>query len=39
MRFVDLFPRLAAPAVPALMRNAVRRQQRYMRLVDAGEWP
>ncbi|MBM2618752.1 SDR family NAD(P)-dependent oxidoreductase [Actinoplanes sp. LDG1-06] len=29
MRFVDLFPRLAAPAVPRLMRDARRRQERY----------
>ncbi|MCY1139587.1 SDR family NAD(P)-dependent oxidoreductase [Actinoplanes sp. Pm04-4] len=29
MRFVDLFPRLAAPAVPKIMRDARRRQQQH----------
>ncbi|OHV21473.1 hypothetical protein BBK14_26555 [Parafrankia soli] len=39
MRFVDLFPRLSTPAVPTLMRDARRRQQRYKRLTKNGEWP
>ncbi|TCJ37791.1 SDR family NAD(P)-dependent oxidoreductase [Parafrankia sp. BMG5.11] len=39
MRFVDLFPRLSVPAVPTLMRDARRRQQRYKRLTENGEWP
>ncbi|MCK9900109.1 hypothetical protein MXD63_08475 [Frankia sp. Cpl3] len=37
MRFVDLFPRLATPVVPELMRDAQRRQQRYRRLTENGE--
>ena len=39
MRFVDLFPRLALPVVPKVMRNARRRQQRYQRLTENSDLP
>jgi NAD(P)-dependent dehydrogenase (short-subunit alcohol dehydrogenase family) len=39
MRFVDLFPRLSMPAMPLVMWDARRRQQRYKRLTERGDWP
>ncbi len=39
LRFFDLFPRLAIKLLPAVMWDARRRQRRYKRLIEAGNWP
>jgi NAD(P)-dependent dehydrogenase (short-subunit alcohol dehydrogenase family) len=39
LRFVDLFPRLSLRLLPLVMRDARRRQRRYKRLIESGDWP
>jgi short-subunit dehydrogenase len=39
LRVFTVFPRLAIRLLPALMRDARRRQRRYKKLIAAGKWP
>ena len=39
LRLVNLFPRLAIRLLPALLWDARRRQRRYKRLIESGQWP
>lgn len=39
LRFFDLFPSLALRLLPLVMRDARRRQRRYKRRIESGEWP
>jgi len=39
LRLFDLFPRLAVRLLPLVMRDAQRRQRRYKRLIESGNWP
>jgi short-subunit dehydrogenase len=39
LRFFDLFPRLALRLLPLVMRDARRRQRRYKKLIESGNWP
>ena len=39
LRLFDLFPRLGLRLLPAVMWDARRRQRRYKRLIEKGEWP
>ena len=39
LRIVDAFPSLGVRLAPWLMRDARRRQARYKRRIEAGEWP
>jgi NAD(P)-dependent dehydrogenase (short-subunit alcohol dehydrogenase family) len=39
LRIFDLFPRLGLRLLPAVMRDARRRQRRYKRLIESGRWP
>ncbi len=39
VRFLDRHPKLSIRAIPFLMRDARRRQQRFKRKVEAGKWP
>ena len=39
VRFFDRHPELWVRATPLLMRDALRRQARFKKKVDAGEWP
>ena len=39
LRFFDLFPRLAVRLLPLVMRDARRKQRRYKRLIESGNWP
>jgi NAD(P)-dependent dehydrogenase (short-subunit alcohol dehydrogenase family) len=39
LRFFDLFPRLGLRLLPAVMWDARRRQRRYKRLIESGNWP
>jgi len=39
LRAFDLFPRLALRMLPLVMRDARRKQRRYKKQIEAGEWP
>jgi NAD(P)-dependent dehydrogenase (short-subunit alcohol dehydrogenase family) len=39
LRTVDLFPRLGLRLLPAVMWDARRRQRRYKKLIESGNWP
>jgi NAD(P)-dependent dehydrogenase (short-subunit alcohol dehydrogenase family) len=39
LRFFDLFPRLGARLLPAVMWDARRRQRGYKRKIESGSWP
>ena len=39
LRLFDLSPRLAVKLLPLVMRDALRRQRRYKRLIESGRWP
>lgn len=39
LRLFDLFPRLALRLLPLVMRDARRRQRRYKKLIESGNWP
>lgn len=39
LRVFALFPRLALRLLPAVMRDAQRRQRRYKKLIESGKWP
>ena len=39
LRLFDTFPRLAVRLLPLIMRDALRRQRRYKRLIESGKWP
>jgi NAD(P)-dependent dehydrogenase (short-subunit alcohol dehydrogenase family) len=39
LRLFDLFPRLALGLLPLVMRDARRKQRRYKRLIESGNWP
>jgi NAD(P)-dependent dehydrogenase (short-subunit alcohol dehydrogenase family) len=39
LRLVDLFPRLSLRLLPLVMGDARRRQRRYKRLIENGNWP
>jgi NAD(P)-dependent dehydrogenase (short-subunit alcohol dehydrogenase family) len=39
LRAFDLFPRLGLKLLPAVMWDARRRQRRYKRLIESGDWP
>lgn len=39
LRLFDLFPRLGVRLLPAVMRDARRKQRRYKRLIESGRWP
>lgn len=39
VRFADLFPGLANRMLPLILRDARRKQQRWKRRIDSGEWP
>ncbi|HEX5990725.1 MAG TPA: SDR family oxidoreductase [Solirubrobacterales bacterium] len=39
LRLVNLFPRVAIRLLPALLWDARRRQRRYKRLIESGNWP
>jgi len=39
LRLFDAFPSLALRLLPALMRDAERRQRRYKRKIESGRWP
>lgn len=39
LRVFDLFPRLGLRLLPAVMWDARRRQRRYKRLIESGDWP
>jgi NAD(P)-dependent dehydrogenase (short-subunit alcohol dehydrogenase family) len=39
LRTFDLFPRLGLRLLPAVMWDARRRQRRYKRLIESGNWP
>jgi hypothetical protein len=39
LRLFDLFPRLGLRLLPAVMWDARRRQSRYKRLIESGNWP
>jgi NAD(P)-dependent dehydrogenase (short-subunit alcohol dehydrogenase family) len=39
LRLFDLSPRLAVKPLPLVMRDALRRQRRYKRLIESGKWP
>jgi NAD(P)-dependent dehydrogenase (short-subunit alcohol dehydrogenase family) len=39
LRLFDLFPRLALRLLPAVMWDARRRQRRYKKLIESGNWP
>jgi NAD(P)-dependent dehydrogenase (short-subunit alcohol dehydrogenase family) len=39
LRFVDLFPRFSLRMLPLVMWDARRRQRRYKRLIESGDWP
>ena len=39
LRFFDLFPRLGLRLIPLVMWDARRRQRRYKKLIESGEWP
>jgi NAD(P)-dependent dehydrogenase (short-subunit alcohol dehydrogenase family) len=39
LRFVDLFPRLSLRMLPLVMWDARRRQRRYKKLIESGNWP
>ena len=39
VRVFDAFPRLTLRLLPLLMRDALRKQRRYKRLIEAGRWP
>jgi short-subunit dehydrogenase len=39
LRTFDLFPRLGLRLLPAVMWDARRRQRRYKRLIESGDWP
>jgi NAD(P)-dependent dehydrogenase (short-subunit alcohol dehydrogenase family) len=39
LRLFDLFPRFALRILPLLMRDARRKQRRYKRLIESGNWP
>jgi NAD(P)-dependent dehydrogenase (short-subunit alcohol dehydrogenase family) len=39
LRAFDLFPRLALRMQPLVMRDARRKQRRYKKQIEAGEWP
>lgn len=39
LRLFDLFPRLALRLLPVVMWDARRKQRRYKRLIESGQWP
>lgn len=39
LRLVNLFPRFAIRLLPALLWDARRKQRRYKKLIEAGNWP
>jgi NAD(P)-dependent dehydrogenase (short-subunit alcohol dehydrogenase family) len=39
LRLYGAFPRLSLRLLPLLMRDARRRQRRYKRLIESGQWP
>lgn len=39
LRILDLFPRLTLRLLPLAMSDARRRQRRYKRRIESGEWP
>ena len=39
LRLFDAFPSLAIRLLPAVMRDAERRQARYKRKIESGRWP
>lgn len=39
VRFADLFPGLANKMLPLILKDARRRQQRWKRRIESGEWP
>jgi NAD(P)-dependent dehydrogenase (short-subunit alcohol dehydrogenase family) len=39
LRIYDLFPRLGLRLLPLVMWDARRRQRRYKKLIESGEWP
>jgi NAD(P)-dependent dehydrogenase (short-subunit alcohol dehydrogenase family) len=39
LRFYDLFPRLGIRLLPLIMWDARRRQRRYKKLIQSGQWP
>jgi NAD(P)-dependent dehydrogenase (short-subunit alcohol dehydrogenase family) len=39
LRLFDLFPRLSVRLLPLVMRDALRRQRRYRKLIESGDWP
>ena len=39
LRFFDLFPGLGLRLLPAVMWDARKRQRRYKRLIESGNWP
>ncbi len=39
LRLFDLFPRFAVRLLPLLMWDARRKQRRYKRLIESGNWP
>jgi NAD(P)-dependent dehydrogenase (short-subunit alcohol dehydrogenase family) len=39
LRLFDLFPRLSLRLLPLVMRDALRRQRRYRKLIESGRWP
>jgi NAD(P)-dependent dehydrogenase (short-subunit alcohol dehydrogenase family) len=39
LRLFDLFPRLAVRLLPWVMKDARRRQRRYKKLIESGQWP
>jgi len=39
VRIFDAFPRLTVRLLPLLMRDALRKQKRYKKLIESGRWP
>ncbi len=39
IRLLDLFPRLTLRLLPLVMRDARRKQRRYKKLIESGQWP
>jgi NAD(P)-dependent dehydrogenase (short-subunit alcohol dehydrogenase family) len=39
VRVFDVFPRLTLRVLPLLMRDSLRKQRRYKRLIESGKWP
>jgi len=39
IRFFDLFPGLGLKLIPAMMRDAQRRQAKYKKRIESGRWP